>query len=468
MTDANFDSDKIIKSAKNTLCGEVHALFRAIASFPHKECESDSPFTDGVYFNYNADDIKKRCETDENAVNRLILHSLFHCVFLHIFNTDFKNRALWDLSCDICVEKMINDSDILCAKTDKAERQIFLTKKLAEKIKHFTAENLYFYFSSEKAEQNELLVYTEAFCDDCHDIWYKLNFSGTSPYEEDLEEVEARSIYKFADDSIGDYQDGENKNNDDNPNSPATKSEEWRETAKRIIRDSQNEQGLFDSSRGMDTDILKSVTRDKYDYSEFLKKFIQTSEQLEINDDEFDYIYYTYGMKLYGNIPLIEPLEYAENANIKKLIIAIDTSGSVLGEPVERFIEKTYNILKTTDFFKKETEIHIIQCDADIQSIDIIKNENELEKYMKNIVLKGFGGTDFRPVFDYADKLKKLSPNSEVNGVIYFTDGDGKYPKSPPNYKNVFIIYDNGFDETKMPKWAIPLYMDRDELLKKC
>ena len=30
---------------------------------------------------------------------------------------------------------------------------------------------------------------------------------------------------------------------------------------------------------------------------------------MKINDDEFDYIFYTYGLKLYEKMPLIEPLE---------------------------------------------------------------------------------------------------------------------------------------------------------------
>ena len=57
---------------------------------------------------------------------------------------------------------------------------------------------------------------------------------------------------------------------------------------------------------------LKEVNRDKYDYREFLKKFAVTGEDITVNDNEFDYIYYTYGLSKYGNMPLVEPLEYKE------------------------------------------------------------------------------------------------------------------------------------------------------------
>lgn len=466
MADKSIKADNIIKAAENTLCAEVHALFRAINDFPHKETDTVYPYTDGVFFRYNAADILKRAEENPNGVPRLLLHSLFHCVLLHLFNTDLKDKKIWNLACDICVEKLINDAGIACVATKKSERRIFLTEKLCKNIKHFTAENIYSYLSELNLPDDDITVYCDAFAEDCHDIWYKIAISHRSPFEDDLEEVEARSIYKFADGSTGDYQEGQKQAQDDTVNSPACESEKWRETAKRIIRDSQNEPYVFGTSRGFDTQILKSVTRDYCDYGEFLKKFTEINEQIEINNDEFDYIYYTYGLSLYGNIPLIEPLEYVENGNIKKLIIAIDTSGSVSGEPVRCFVEKTYNILKTTDFFKHKSEIHILQCDCDIQSADIIHSENELEEYIDNLTLKGFGGTDFRPVFDYADNLLKNSIGKSLNGVIYFTDGDGSFPERKPDYKNVFVIYDNAFDESKMPKWAIPLYMNKNELLK--
>ena len=196
-----------------------------------------------------------------------------------------------------------------------------------------------------------------------------------------------------------------------------------------------------------------------------MKKFIQTNEQLEINDDEFDYIYYTYGLNLYGNVPLIEPLEYSESTKINRLIIAIDTSGSVYGNLVEGFVNKTYSLLKSTDFFHKECEIHLLECDCKIQSVNVFHSQDELENYLSHITLNGFGGTDFRPVFDYADKLFRKDKNKAFNGVIYFTDGDGIYPTRMPQYKNAFIITDNGFDKNKLPSWAMPIYVNPDEFL---
>ena len=299
---------------------------------------------------------------------------------------------------------------------------------------------------------------------DNHKPWYE-NALFSIDNEDETIEVEARSIYKREDDRDGPSQNG-GKTLTEFSNSNAENPEDaWREITKQIIRDLD----IFPSQRGSNLgdglQILKSITREEYDYSELLKRFIQTDEALEINDDEFDYIYYTYGLKLYENIPLIEPLEYAENGKIKKLVIAIDTSGSVKGEVVESFIRKTYSILSSTDFFKRSSEIHIIQSDADIQDIAIIKTPSELEEYMDNLVLHGFGGTNFTPVFQYVDELYENSSKKELNGLIYFTDGDGIYPEKTPLYKNAFVIHDNGFDKNRLPIWATPLYIDKNKLV---
>jgi len=93
------------------------------------------------------------------------------------------------------------------------------------------------------------------------------------------------------------------------------------------------------------------------------------------------------------------------------------------------------------------------------------KMEKEIEEYIKNISLKGFGGTDFRPVFQYVDEIFTSSQKNEVNGLIYFTDGDGTYPKQMPKFKSLFVINDSCFDKSKMPLWAISLFLDSQDLI---
>ena len=67
--------------------------------------------------------------------------------------------------------------------------------------------------------------------------------------------------------------------------------------------------------------------------------------------DSFDYIFYTYGLNTYGNIPLVEPLEYKESEKIHDLAIIVDTSESCSDETLRRFLNETFNGIPS--IFKK-------------------------------------------------------------------------------------------------------------------
>ena len=210
---------------------------------------------------------------------------------------------------------------------------------------------------------------------------------------------------------------------------------------------------------------LREVNRERYDYTAFLRKFAVMGEAMRINDDEFDQIFYTYGMKLYKKMPLIEPLEYKEVKRIREFVIAIDTSGSVAGEQVQSFLQKTYNILKSTESFFSKINVHIIQCDASIQEDAKITSQLEFDEYLKTMKLRGLGGTDFRPVFSYVDWLReKKKEFANLKGLIYFTDGWGTFPGKPPDYETAFVFVDDGQNNYDVPPWAIKLVLQREEL----
>ena len=185
---------------------------------------------------------------------------------------------------------------------------------------------------------------------------------------------------------------------------------------------------------------------------------------MRVDDDSFDYVFYTYGLKLYDKMPLIEPLEYKEVKRIKEFIIAIDTSRSVSGKTVQTFLQKTYNILKQKENFFTKFVMHIIQCDTDIREDVKITSEEEFDEYIGKLQLKGFGGTDFRPVFDYVDRLIARKEFVNLKGLIYFTDGRGIFPARPPKYKTAFVFVDDALDEISIPIWAMRVVLPQENI----
>lgn len=149
-------------------------------------------------------------------------------------------------------------------------------------------------------------------------------------------------------------------------------------------------------------------------------------------------------------MPLIEPLEYKEVKRIREFV-AIDTSGSVAGETVQRFVQKTYNILKSTESFFSKINLHIIQCDAAVQEDAKITSQEEFDEYLKTMQLRGLGGTNFRPVFAYVDKLIEQHEFQNLKGLIYFTDGWGTFPTQMPPYNTAFVFLQEEYNNLAVP-----------------
>jgi predicted metal-dependent peptidase len=57
--------------------------------------------------------------------------------------------------------------------------------------------------------------------------------------------------------------------------------------------------------------------------------------------------------------------------------------------------------------------------------------------------LKGGGGTDFRPVFEYVESL-----NEDFKFLIYFTDGEGSFPDHEPVIDTLWVMPKH---KTKIP-----------------
>lgn len=239
---------------------------------------------------------------------------------------------------------------------------------------------------------------------------------------------------------------------------------QWEDISRRIQVELETHLAQQGKGAGNLVAGLKALNRERYDYAQFLARFATLHEHMKVNPDEFDYIYYVYGLKHYGNMPLIEPLEYKEDRQVHDFVIAIDTSESCSGAVVQAFMRKTYNILKQAESFHSRVNVHVVQCDARIQQDTKITSLDQLELYLESLDLKGFGGTDFRPVFEYVDLLVEKGEFSDLQGLVYFTDGQGTFPRKPPRYDAVFAFLDDGYSDPEVPPWAYKVIVPLGEV----
>lgn len=112
-----------------------------------------------------------------------------------------------------------------------------------------------------------------------------------------------------------------------------------------------------------------------------------------------------------------------------KIVVALDISGSISDQEFNQAIQEVLAIVKNYNH-----EITIIECDNEIRRVYNVKSVKDLKDRI-NIR----GGTQFTPVFEYANHHK-------VNLLVYFTDGKGeeKLLTIPKGYKTLWVISGRG------------------------
>lgn len=444
MTQAETLAREVLLLSRNTLLVNLRFLDAALSQFVFTPAQL--PFaTDGQNLYYDPRHVLLRYKEEKEQAVRDYLHLVMHCVFRHMYIHTLVDKPLWDLACDIAVEEVINGLLLPSTAAKRQEQQAAELERLRQAVKQLTAEKLYRYFQDHPPRDPEKL--RELFRGDDHTPWYLPPKGQTGAGGQDGK-------------SGGDGQ----KNENGSGGVSVSMEQTWKDVAQRMQMDLETFSKLQGDKAGALTQNLRAVNREKYDYTAFLKKFAVRGEVMRLDPDEFDYVYYTYGLKLYENMPLIEPLEYREVKRIREFVIAIDTSESTSGELVQKFVQKTYNILKSTESFFSKINLHIIQCDMDIQEDVKITSQEEFDAYLKTMTIKGLGGTDFRPVFRYVNELRRGKEFQNLKGLIYFTDGHGTFPEHKPDYDAAFVFVEDGYNNPDVPPWAIKLVLQKDEI----
>ena len=429
---------QILWYARNELLVALRFMDLALCKLTYQAADVARTATDGKHLYFAPQYIFQLYREGGYTLNHAYLHSVFHCVFYHPFIAPGVDQPLWDLACDIAVEGIIRELNVKQLETAMDAARAVELDAIQKTYGKLTAERLYKSFLKKPLSKKEQERLQEIFQVDEHMVWYMEKESGQ--------------------DGGGD-QDSQDQGSGGEDLYPS-----WEEISERIKVDLETASQEWGKRSSSLMQNVQEVNRERYDYSGFLRKFAVLGEAMQINDDEFDYIFYTYGLSLYRNIPLIEPLEYKDVKRIREFVIAIDTSGSVKGELVQTFVQKTYNILKSTESFFSKINLHIIQCDADMQEDVKITCQEEFDAYLKTMTIKGLGGTDFRPVFRYVDELIHKGEFVNLRGLIYFTDGYGTFPERKPEYETAFLFVGDAFNNPDVPPWAIKLVLQKDEI----
>ena len=454
----------ILRLTRNTLLVNLRFLDLALSQFQLSSYPGTLA-TDGEHLFYDTYYVLSSYKSERGKNVRDYLHIVLHCVFRHLFAGGDLDRRCWDLACDIAVESAIDELHLESAACNRALAQEETLKELRSQVRPLTAEKLYRYFLDRHLTADQMSRLREHFLADDHRAWYLPVKSGkgaggggqSSSQKPETGDAQRQRAGRGGTGSPITPKSGTQRQRKD-------LEAAWKEISERMQVDLETISRRHGTDAGNLVQELKAVNRETYDYADFLRRYATLGEVTQVNQDEFDYIYYTYGLSLYGNMPLVEPLEYKEVRRVKEFVIAIDTSGSVSGDLVQRFVTKTYNILRQQENFFTKINLHIIQCDAKVQEDRKITSQRDFDRYLETMELRGFGGTDFRPVFAYVDELIRAGEFSNLRGMIYFTDGRGIFPERKPDYDAAFVFLDDGYDAPDVPVWAIKLVLQSEEI----
>lgn len=302
---------------------------------------------------------------DEKTKLGVLKHELLHIVFFHLENFErFKNKKLSNIAADLEINQYI-ETEYKGDSWDGLEYNQGMFKDLNLLPKQGTK---YYYDAIQKEiddnPDGDIAQFVNGIEMDWHDLWEAM---------EGMSEAERKLIQKQIDHQL-----------------------------KEIASEMQKKgRGLIPSELESYIKGLFEVKEPVLDWKSYLRRFASVSPKVFTKKTRRKP-----NKRFYGN----PALKIKQN---KRTLVAIDTSGSVSDSEVLEFFNEIYHMYKTG------TEVTIIECDTDIQRI------YEYNGKLEDISVKGRGGTDFEPVFEYL-----FEHRNEFNNLIYLTDGECVAPKT--------------------------------------
>jgi predicted metal-dependent peptidase len=117
------------------------------------------------------------------------------------------------------------------------------------------------------------------------------------------------------------------------------------------------------------------------------------------------------------------------------IIFAFDTSASVSDRFLGHMLAELNGLLKLV----RSSVVRVVCCDAQVQLVGDFCSSRRLDPERHK--LRGGGGTDFRPVFEYARREKRF------RHLVFLTDTYGVFPETPPEDLDTLWLVPQGLEE---------------------
>jgi len=380
--------DKITK-AKAKLMLE-HPYFGTVASSLALEKNNDilTFISDGVKMHYNSEYLDK---LSLEEVEFVMANGAMHSVLKHYERVNGRTKWLWQTATDYVVNAMLVKNGMQLPEYAYFEEKFegLYVEEVYEMLRAEMMDNS----DHSMEQQSEQITDAE---DDIHaeNITMHEELNSNPDAQESKNEQNAEDKEE-ASSSL--------ENNEEN--------EEMKERLEQIFQKLKRQGNL---PKDMEF-VVPEYFSHKIDWREFLYGYIATHAKTS-------YTFTPPNMKLlYRGIYLP-----SMSSDLLRVIVAIDTSGSVDEELLSTFLGEVSSMMQQYPNY----EIDLITADAKVQSFKTFLPGEPLE-----YEISGGGGTDFRPVFEYVNRHVDYPTL-----LIYFTDGEGTYPKEEVTYDVLWVM----------------------------
>jgi predicted metal-dependent peptidase len=268
-------------------------------------------------------------------------------------------------------------------------------------------------------------------------------------YQSRFDGMYAEEIYAILKDEIKNQEYDDNEENDTGFNEENRKkeSEEKAPNSEETKDKLRSQQEVDTEERAVDEEAWKQNLEEasekfKNELPEGIERFYEKEEsKVDWRAELYNAIdrHYYHDYKL---IPPSKKLLYmgtylpSLSSNMLRIVVAIDSSGSVNEVLLGEFISEFESILLSFSSF----EIDLLICDDKIHSTTHFSSGDKLE-----YELKGGGATDFNPVFENIE-----TELYETQLLLYFTDLEGKFPQNEPLVDTIWVT--NSLNEVPFGK----------------
>jgi predicted metal-dependent peptidase len=315
----------------------------------------------------------------DDELKTLIAHEVMHCAFLHPYRLKGRDHELFNIACDYAINHELVAAGFKLPAGGLIDAQ----------YQGLSAEAIYEHLAGKS--------------------------KGPGGYP-----GRPKSTGDFSEAPDDDGQPSDEPGSDDGqPGQPGSESQPKRNTAsdwEKFAEQAAMAAAKAGNMPGGITRALRESHAETVDWRAVLRRFIEQTVPS-------DYTWSRPNRKLMAAIGLYLP--GVQRENMPRLVVAIDTSGSISSELLARFDKEIKAIQAET----RPEAIDVIYCDTRINRTDSFGADDEI-----SLTMCGGGGTYFAPVFEHIEQMEQ-----QPAALIYLTDLEAYDDYQEPGYPVLWV-----------------------------